>query len=389
MSRSEVTAIGDGESGRSRGWRVSALVALAVLGALVGLGVVTGQARDGESAAAEASPLPVTVEVARVERSYRVEESFVGRVEARRSSQLGFELGGLVKRLTVDEGAVVDRGALLAELDTDRLEARRRSLVAQQDRAEADARLAELTLERVGEARALDAVSSQALDEAELGLAARRASAAEAGSAVAELEVELAKSRLTAPYDAVVVSRLVDEGQVLGAGTPVFHVLERGQPEARVGVAGGAVDQLVVGQEHRVVVGDREVVATVRAVSSQRRSGTRAVEVLLTLDAELVQNGDDSARAVHSGDLARLVLSRDVETAGFWLPMSALTESSRGLWAVYVVADGVLERRELEVLHEEADRVFARGTLEDGERFVRGGLHRLVPGQRVRVEGES
>ena len=62
----------------------------------------------------------------------------------------------------------------------------------------------------------------------------------------------------------------------------------------------------------------------------------------------------------------------------------------RGLWAVYVAdaADGetaVLERRELEVLHQEADRVFVRGTLADGERVVVGGRHRLVPGQRVRV----
>ena len=34
----------------------------------------------------------------------------------------------------------------------------------------------------------------------------------------------------------------------------------------------------------------------------------------------------------------------------------------------------------------ESERAFVRGTLRDGDRVVTTGLHRLVPGQRVRVE---
>ena len=42
-----------------------------------------------------------------------------------------------------------------------------------------------------------------------------------------------------------------------------------------------------------------------------------------------------------------------------------------------------IERRYVEVLHEETDRVFVRGALKVGERFVTHGLHRIVPGQVV------
>ncbi|MEM6796387.1 MAG: hypothetical protein AAF725_20615, partial [Acidobacteriota bacterium] len=130
---------------------------------------------------------------------------------------------------------------------------------------------------------------------------------------------------------------------------------------------------------------------SVRAVLPTRSRDTRAVEVIFTLQAALSE-GDGEEGTVRSGDLARLILRRKRPEAGFWLPISALTESSRGLWAVFVVeGEGdrlVAERRELEVLHEESGRVYARGTLLDGSRVVAGGLHRLVPGQRVEIAGD-
>ena len=63
----------------------------------------------------------------------------------------------------------------------------------------------------------------------------------------------------------------------------------------------------------------------------------------------------------------------------------------RGLWTVYVLVpaqggeDGIarVERRAVQILHDEAGRVFVDGTLEDGERVLAVGVDRVVPGQRV------
>ena len=103
-------------------------------------------------------------------------------------------------------------------------------------------------------------------------------------------------------------------------------------------------------------------------------------------------------RAVLS--LVAMEIERKTETPGIWLPLSALTGSSRGLWAAYVVVelpteehpDGAthqLIRRDLEVLHTDAERVFVRGTLEEGDWVVRDGLQRLVPGLRVRLASDT
>jgi hypothetical protein len=93
---------------------------------------------------------------------------------------------------------------------------------------------------------------------------------------------------------------------------------------------------------------------------------------------------------LRDGDLVDVLIPREIAEAGFWLPRSALTESVRGLWATYALeptdtADVYLvARRQLEILHQSGDRLFVRGAVQDGEQIVQGGLHRIVPGQRVR-----
>ena len=77
-----------------------------------------------------------------------------------------------------------------------------------------------------------------------------------------------------------------------------------------------------------------------------------------------------------------------LDQSGFWIPVSAMTEASRGLWAVFAIVPDEnnvprVEKRLVDIVHAEASRVFVRGAMEDGELFVLDGLHRLVPGQSV------
>ncbi|MEM8712669.1 MAG: hypothetical protein AAGG01_17090, partial [Planctomycetota bacterium] len=76
---------------------------------------------------------------------------------------------------------------------------------------------------------------------------------------------------------------------------------------------------------------------------------------------------------------------------GAWIPLSALTESVRGLWSAFGViespeAPGTFEaaRIELEVLTANETDAYVRGTFETGLRIVANGVGRLVPGQKIR-----
>lgn len=350
---------------------------------LVGLGGMARLTAPGdEVATTEERVLSVAAMPANLVPGYAVPRAFVGRIEARRESRVGFELPGLVTEVRVDEGDIIRKHQVIARLDTDQLELQRQRLVGQRTELKANIELARATRARQEMLTKQGHSSRQRFDEARFGEAALLGRLQQVDADIAAVALDIEKSTLRAPFDAIVAVRVVDEGTVVSVGHAIVDLLEDSYPEVRIGVAGDAIAAIAVGQTHALDVRGREVPAVVRSVLPVRDRATRSVDVMLTLQAPF--NG------IRRGDLARLQIDRSIAEPGYWLPLTALTESVRGLWAVYVAdaADGetaVLERRELEVLHQEADRVFVRGTLADGERVVVGGRHRLVPGQRVRV----
>ena len=94
-----------------------------------------------------------------------------------------------------------------------------------------------------------------------------------------------------------------------------------------------------------------------------------------------------SETSATDGQIARLALKRTDRAEGFWLPMTALTAGLRGTWTAYLVQDEdageVVRSAALEILHVDSERVYARGTVRNGDRLVASGLHRVVPGQVV------
>ncbi|MFK7885518.1 MAG: efflux RND transporter periplasmic adaptor subunit [Gammaproteobacteria bacterium] len=334
--------------------------------------------------------IPVAVFEARFDQRYRQRQSLTGRVEARRTSATGFELGGLLKAVQVDEGDRISAGDPLASLDTDRLQARRAEAAALADQADVQLNLAEKTLERMKEALDFRGVSQQQYDEAVNLADTARATVTATRSRLKSIDVDLNKSTLIAPFDAQITARHVDEGQVLQPGQPVLTLQEQGALNVRIGVAGRALSALKPGSAHNLSIGDQSVLATVRQRLPQRNDVSRTVDVLFDLPTS-----DGSIRA---GDLARLSLEQSVEQSGLWLPIEALAEGQRGLWTVYIAvpaekrvvgATHRVEPRPVEIIYQETDRAFVRGTLGDGDKVIRAGLQRIVPGQFVRLATQA
>lgn len=345
----------------------------------------------------------LTVETLAVEpsRGFGRRHIYTGRVEPFRSSDLGFERSGLLREVLVREGNVVALGQVVARLDKTLLEARRAELVAATHSAEADLDLAESTLKRYLGSVHQGAVTRQALDEARAAARAAAAALELARSRIASLDLDIQKTELRAPFDGTIISRLADEGEVLPTGQPVLRIQEDATPEIRVGLAGPVADVLELGSEYRLTWQGRPLVARLRTILPVRGGGARTVDALFTP----VQPSADPVPGLRSGELLELELTRWVDQPGVWLPFDALTEASRGLWGAYAVeplpsgsqemvdlcsskftgCTGRLAVRPLQLLYQEGDRVYVRGALAGGERLVATGLHRVVPGQLVRV----
>lgn len=426
---------------RSRVSRVAMGVAAAVvLIAGVWFTVIPNSETEAKTPAVPRTLAVQTISIEQVS-AYQMAREYTGTIVARRTSQLGFELAGKLEKIYVDEGDSVTAGTTLAQLDTEHLETGRRQVVAR--RTQAAARLDEMIagprVEKIAAARArvksfqaqvellkrqtarqkkllpqnatsqdeyeryafdMKARAAQ-LNEAQHNLeellngtrkeqiAAQRAVVAELDAAIADIDVDLRKSTLKAPFDGTIARRLVDDGTVVDVGQPVFRLVEDQVLEARIGLPVHAAGRLVEESLQRVKIGGKYFEATVAGRFPEVDPATRTRTVVLRLE-------DSAAEHVVHGQVVRLELEETVEANGFWLPFTALSKGTRGLWTSFVLVEADkkdstqpalfrVERRDIEVLHTESDRVLVRGTLNSGEQVVASGTHRVVPGQLVHL----
>ncbi len=316
-----------------------------------------------------------------IQQRYIAQRRVVGRVEASSQGRLGFELGGTLEATLVDEGQQVEQGQLLATLDTARLDAQKAQLKAAQKRAESNLRLARLTEERVIDLVKKKLESPQRLDEVRESTVAASASLLEIEAQIEGVDVQLEKSQILAPFKGEVISRLVDNGSVVGQGQNVFVIQQSDELQVRIAMGASDAQTFVLGQEVELYNRKHSSYATVTSIAANRRLSTQTVDVIFTLP--------NSAHGILAGDLLSLQLKQPVDEAGAWVARQALSSGVRGLWTLYVVEsiqgeDHVIPRS-VEVLYSYKDRVYVRGPLRTGERYVIAGAHRLTPDQVVHL----
>jgi membrane fusion protein (multidrug efflux system) len=138
----------------------------------------------------------------------------VGTLAPRKSSLLGSQVAGRVEKVFVEVGDVVKEGQELVQLETKffdiELNLRRAELAAAQARAEQ----AVSTLKRHQEisTRNPQAISAQAVDEARTASELAAAQMVQAQQALVNAEERLKEAVIRAPFDGVIVERMVDAG---------------------------------------------------------------------------------------------------------------------------------------------------------------------------------
>ncbi len=360
------------------------LVGLCTVGfatAVLAAGAMRGDSSPADGAASLApAPLPVELVELRASADYPIGELYAGRVVSRRVSELGFERSGRLVHVAYDQGQRVAAGAVLARLDTRELEARRRELVARRQRIAAELALARSTTERRQRLHRTGVLATQRLDETVYAQQSLESQLAAAVAAIEHLDVQLALSELRAPFDGILAERFADEGTVLPPGAAVLRLLEAGALEVHVGVPPASAARLEPGSLYAVEVEGTDVEAVLETLLPTVDPETRTLTAVFRLD--------EPPAGVRHGALARIRLEGRVEAAGFWVPLASLAEGRRGLWTAYVAVPGGVafeaERRQIEVIHAEADRAFVRGALYDGDLLVASGVHRIAPGMPVR-----
>ena len=152
-------------------------------------------------------------------------------VIARNRVQLSAQIAGVVQQWQADTGSKVRRGQTLAQLDPRDMSLALAQTQAAKQAAEARLALAKQQLKRGEELVTNGFFSSEALNQRETEVTLLQADLNARIAAVATAKHALSKTKITAPFNAVVLQRMAQVGNTVSPGTPLFELSDTAAPE--------------------------------------------------------------------------------------------------------------------------------------------------------------
>ena len=162
---------------------------------------------------------------------------------------IGADAIGRLLRVNVEEGDIVKKGQVLAEIDASDLVASRDEAKARLEEAVAERQLAKLNAERQLRLFAEGVLPAHDRDAASRDVEITQARIETANASIRRLDATIAKTRLIAPIAGTVTSRIVNAGQMVDRGDPAFIVADLNRLRIEGEAHEADADRVVIGAD--------------------------------------------------------------------------------------------------------------------------------------------
>ena len=299
----------------------------------------------------------------------------VGSLASVQGVTLSAELPGRVTKIAVENGAHVNAGDILVELDTS---------VEEADLRAAEARLwrARHAFERSKSLQGSRATSQADVEEADAGFR-------EAQASVESLRAMIVRKRIAAPFAGELGIRTVNLGQYVLPGAPIVPLYSLDPLFANFDIPQQSVDDVAVGQTVTIVsdsLPGREFVGTIHAVNPNLNETTRtlAVQALLPNPQQVLRPGMFVSVALRLAQFDEVIP----------VPLTAVKHAPYGdsLFIIEQLKDA--EGKEYQGVREQlvtlgtrrGDLVAVREGIPEGAQIATSGVFKLRQGAAVRVD---
>ncbi len=314
---------------------------------------------------------PAPVEVAKAEAVTLTDDiQAVGSLKSDRGVMLRPEVSGRIAKLGFANGARVQRGQLLVQLD-DTLQQ------AQLKQADAQASIARTRLQRNRELLGQGFVSQSAVDQSIADLQV-------ADAQVALAQAQAARMKVLAPFNGTAGLRLVDEGDYVKDGADIVNIEDLGAIVVQFALPERTLDRLRVGQPIELALDalpGRSFKGRVTALDSRIDANGRALQVLAQVD--------NTGALLKPGMFARPRVVFATRQGAVVVPEEALVPlGARQL--VFKLAEGadgqkVAQRLEVKIGLRLPGKVEILAGLMPGDTVITAGHSRLLRGDNVPV----
>ncbi|HEX4971015.1 MAG TPA: efflux RND transporter periplasmic adaptor subunit [Steroidobacteraceae bacterium] len=376
-------------SASGRGWHKKALIAalVAIVAGVVVWIATREPATTPTAAAAEAKPLELaavdvaTVAMQTLSRSLPLSGSMSPIVQATLKSKVG----GEVELVPLREGQEVREGEVLARIDTRNLQAQYDRQLAAVERARADLQLATLNRDKnrtLLESHYISQNTYEATESAHAGMVANL-KLAEADARLAKISLDDAVVR--APFPGTVAKRHVQPGEKVSPDSSIVTLVDLRQMVLEAAVPAGDIPAVSIGQRARFKVGGfgaREFDGEVQRINPITADGSRAITVYIAVP--------NPNQALKGGMFAQGALTLDNVAPVLAVPQRAVHEEA-GAAFVYTLRDDKIVRTSVKVgvATPGSAYVEVRDGLAAGDRVIVTEITAEQVGQKVLVRNES
>lgn len=328
-----------------------------------------------QEAETEAPPAaPALVKITRADASHnQYERQFFGRVAARKTVDLAFQVSGQINELPVIAGQPIEKGGVIAMLDLEPFELQLQQAKLQKDQADR-------TVARLVRLRG-KAASQVSIDDA-------RTQAGLAGVALSNAERSLRNATLHAPFDGLVAARNVENFTTIRAGTPIVRLHDMSEIRIDIDVPEILFQQAAGNDDFRIeakfVASDTRFPLEVREFNAE----TAQIGQTYRLSFGMAPPPDLS---ILPGSSVTVYATRTLPETGIAVPASALRLDNDGSAMVMVFTPdaedpdlGQIHLQQVQITATDTGDTLIMGGLEPGSEIVASGVARLADGQKVR-----
>jgi multidrug efflux system membrane fusion protein len=340
---------------------------------LLGIGLTACGGSNAATEAAAPSPAPVRVATA-APAEFLSQIRTVGRVEPDRTYVLAFKTPGVVSALHVQEGDVVRKGQVLAELDP-------RDVNAQLRQAQEAADKADRELARIRQLHAKSFASDAELQDAQAQSKSTRATAQAALS-------DRGYASIVAPSDGVVLGRSVEANSVVAAGAPIMTLSDMSESFVlTAGLADRDALRVALGDTAEVFFDafpDQVFSAAIAEIGADADARTGTFQVKLKIA--------ESTVPLKSGLVGRAAIAPSVSSGvHVAIPVDAILEGHGDQAIVFVVdpATGAAQRTRISTGRLSGGLVAVTAGVKAGDQIVVDGAGYLSDGERVLISTAS
>jgi membrane fusion protein (multidrug efflux system) len=322
---------------------------------------------DDAAARQHSEPTPETVEVAVLSPRVLVDTvSLTGQLEAENSVVIRPETDGIVASIDFVEGEPLNKGGVILTLRDEMQRAR-------VDEARAELKLAEQVFERENKLARRDASSLARIEET-------RASVATSRARLLLVEIELARTRILAPFDGTPGVRLVALGERVEEDDALVEItaIDRLQliftvPETAVALAelGAEIAIRVAAYRGEKFPGKVFFLSPTIDPASRR----------LVLKA-WVENADHRLKP---GMFANVDVQISKRHGALLVPEASMVYDRNGTYVWRVVEEDRVEKVPVETGLRQAGEVEIVKGLAPGDRVISAGTHKVMAGARVLI----